>query len=159
MDWFSLFMQFGPAIIQAIPAIRDVFASSTTGTTQKLTEVVQTVAPALVPVLEAAGAKQFPALASVLHVGAVALVSFHPNFTQWVQDALNRLMTPDAINAAIQTVSPGSKDNALGVDGHYGPKTTAVLKAYQKSQGLAVTGFADDAEQAIITYALSKLGV
>ena len=66
-----------------------------------------------------------------------------PDYTKWLQNSLNALVSP----------SP-----ALAVDGHYGPKTRAATEALQTQLGLKVDGWAGDVTSAAIQLALSKLG-
>ena len=150
-------LQYAPTFLKLIPAVQSAYNSSTGSTTAKVTGVIQSIAPALMPALEQAGATMFPNLAPEIHAAAAIMSGFHPDATQWLQDALNHLMTRAEINAAIQTIASGSPANALAVDGQYGPRTIAVFKAWQAKNGFALTGFADDAEQATLQYLLSKL--
>jgi hypothetical protein len=139
VNWFS-FLQYLPTVISLIPQVQSVFNTTPVGTESKVSAVVQAAAPALVPLLEQAGAQMFPKLAPSLHVAAAAIISFHPDAVSWLQASLNTI------------------DNAgLTVDGQYGPLTRAALEAFQTKNGLAVTGWASDAENSLITLALSKL--
>lgn len=140
MNWLTL-LQYVPLLISAIPKIQAAYNTTTTGTTAKVGSVIEALAPQLAPIFESIGSQMFPALAPALHVAAGAIAGFHPDATKWVQDALNRL------------------DNAgLAVDGHFGPRTLAAIKNFQAKNGLAVNGFIDDAESALITQLLTRLG-
>lgn len=99
-------------------------------------------APALVPVFEQLGAKAFPKLAPALHAVAGIVVSFNPDFTKWVQNSVNALVTP----------SPN-----IVVDGHYGPKTQAAVIQLQTQLGLKPDGFVGDISSQVIQAALNKL--
>lgn len=139
MNWLSL-LQYVPNIIALIAKVQSVYNSSAANTESRVTSTIHTIAPTVVPFLEQAGAQMFPKAAAAIHAAAAALVTFHPDATKWLQEALNLT------------------DNAgLAVDGSYGPKTRAAVEAFQAKHGLVVTGWASDAENSLIGLALSKL--
>lgn len=133
MNWLSL-LQYVPMILNLIPKVQHAYDSTATNTNGAIVNLVQELTPGLVPMIEDIGKQMFPALAGPLHIAAGAIVAFHPNAVMWMQDALNHV------------------DNAgLAVDGHFGPKTLAAVKAFQKKHGLEVTGFVGDLETSILT--------
>lgn len=137
MNWLTL-LQYVPTILSIIPKIQHAYDSSATNTNGVIANIVQEVAPGLVPMVEDIGKQLFPTLSEPIHIAAGAIVAFHPNAVMWMQDALNHV------------------DNAkLAVDGHFGPKTLAAVKAFQTKHGLAVTGFIDDIETALLTKLLA----
>jgi murein L,D-transpeptidase YcbB/YkuD len=137
MNWLTL-LQYMPMLLGIIPRIQHAFDSTATNTNSVITNLIQEFAPQLAPMLEDIGKQIFPNLAEPIHIAAGAIVAFHPNAVMWMQDALNHA------------------DNAgLAVDGHFGPLTLAAVKAFQAKHGLAVTGFIDDIETALLTKLLA----
>lgn len=95
----------------------------------------------LVQEMEAIGAKMFPDLSPALHAVAAVVVHYSPDYTMWVQGSLNDLLA----------LSP-----PLVVDGIYGPKTKAAVKAFQAAEGLNPDSFAGDITSAAIQAALVR---
>lgn len=133
MNWLSILPYF-PTLLRIIPTMQSIWNTSTTGSSTKIGQSVQALAPALAPVLEGIGSAMFPLLAPAFHIAAGAVAAFHPDAVMWMQQMLND-------NGATPP---------LAVDGHFGPKTTAAVKAFQAANGLAVTGWLDDAETALL---------
>jgi peptidoglycan hydrolase-like protein with peptidoglycan-binding domain len=98
-------------------------------------------APIVAQALGGIGVALFPGVAPALQLVAGMVGAFDPDVTKWLQGSLNVLVTP----------SP-----ALTVDGIYGPKTQAAVKAFQTSEGLSVDGIAGQITQAAISAVLAK---
>lgn len=133
------------SLIKVIPQIREAWDSSATNSIGKVQAVIKDTD--LIPTLEALGSELFPDLSPTIHAAAAALVVAHPNSTSWLQSALN----------VIQSSGYISFGAPLAVDGYYGPKTTAALKALQTKVGLPVTGFAADLEYKAIQALLGRI--
>jgi peptidoglycan hydrolase-like protein with peptidoglycan-binding domain len=97
---------------------------------------VKSLSGPLAKLLEGIGSELFPKAASGLHIVGGVLAAFSPNYTKWLQGALN----------STQSLSP-----PLVVDGDYGPKTRAAVEQFRRSLDLQLTALPDrDRHQALI---------
>jgi len=122
------------------PIVKGLIDEATSN--QDLTSKLKASAAPLASLLEGIGAQFFPKVAPELHIAAVAMASFDPSVTKWLQRSLNQLVTP----------SPN-----LVVDGQYGPRTRAAVEAIQTQLSLKIDGFAGQLTQAAIAAMLARL--
>lgn len=137
MDWMTIIgyaIKYGPVIKGVI----DEAASNDDIVTKIKKEM-----PIFAPILEQEGGRFFPKVAPALRIAAVAMTSFDPNVTKFIQRGLNQLVDP----------SPN-----LSVDGLYGPATRAAVISFQeKTLGLKADGWAGQLTQAAIDAGLKML--
>ena len=138
MDFVSL-LGLLPEILRIAPIVSS--AVNTGISFNSIASVVQN--PDILNVFTQLGSSLFPKAAPQFHAAAALVASYNPDYTKWLQNSLNALVSP----------SPN-----LVVDGHYGPKTRAAVEALQTELGLKIDGWAGDATSAAIQLALSKLG-
>jgi peptidoglycan hydrolase-like protein with peptidoglycan-binding domain len=135
MDWFTII----PLVIKYGPLVKDIIDEAISN--DDIVTKIKKLAGPIAPLLDSIGSQFFPAAAPALHIAAGAMAAFDPSITKWVQGTLNSV------------VSPSPK---LTVDGLYGPKTKAAVKAFQKQLGLDVDGWAGQLTQAALTAAMAK---
>lgn len=138
--WLSLL----PLLIQAVPDIQAAWKAATSNTSfgQELTGL----AAPLGDLIGNIGAKLFPKAAPTLHTIGGAIAVFNPNYTKWLQGALNQL------SPSMNLPNPN-----LVVDGIYGPKTVAAVEAVQTHLGIVVDGLAGKITQKLLADALAAL--
>ncbi len=144
MNWLS----FLPILIPLLQSVSQAWGSSTGNSLQKVGSIIAHAPAELVDELASLGGKLFPNLDPALHAAAAALLAAesHTGAASWVQGALNI-----AQSAGIVKFGP-----ALVIDGRWGPKSTAALKALQTHLGLPVTGMFADAEFQALNAILAK---
>lgn len=128
-----------PTLVTAIPKLLSLSSLGLTSTSLK------SIVPELVPVLESVGESLFPNLAPELHALAAATTAFNPNFTMWLQGALNGFLNDPSLK--------------LAVDGIYGPATVAAVEAVQAKLGLSVDGWAGAITRSALSLVMSKSAV
>lgn len=135
-------MSFSFSLIPRFLAIKDrVAADLATGLSLK--NIVHTITdPEILDALGGIAAESFPQVAPELRIVAAIATSFDTNGVKFVQNALNKLVSP----------SPN-----LDVDGHTGPLTIAAVKRLQEQLGLNPDGWAGDVTLTAIQMLLVKL--
>lgn len=134
-------------------AIFTLIALASNGTVKRWIDIGANVAmelqkahPHVIPVLEAAAANEFPALAGTVHaIAAVADSWFDPHGTIWVQSKMNIIMPPipplveDGINGKLTKAAVTAYQIArkIQVDGWVGPETEGSMMADLKRLGLS----------------------
>lgn len=136
MNWLALL----PLLIQALPDIQSAFNTSTSNSTlgQKLSQLAAPISDLLTNI----GSQLFPKASPTLHAIGGAIAAFNPDYTKWLQGALNNL---------------GYASPPLVVDGLYGAKTTAAVEAAQKALGITIDGLAGNITEGLLAAALAKL--
>ncbi len=144
MNWIGLL----PLLVPLLQGISQAWGSATGNSLQKVGSIIAHAPADLVNELASIGSALFPKLDPALHAAAAALLAAesHTGAVSWVQGALN-------IAQAAKVISFGP---ALVIDGRWGPKSTAALKALQTHLGLPVTGMFADAEYSALNAILSK---
>ena len=122
------------------PTLTSIFEEVTSN--DSLLTKIEKEAPAIGPLIAQLGAEFFPTAAPTLQKVGAVVAAFSPDYTKWLQGALNVLLTP----------SPN-----LTVDGMYGPKTKAAIQQLQAKLGLTPDGIAGKITQAAIEKALGAL--
>ena len=125
-------------LIQLLPLIL-----STMNTVPQFEQAIRDGSPAVQAVgnLVQLGKQMFPGIDNQFAAAAAASTMFDPVRVKWVQTALNVL------------------DNALEVDGQYGPLTTQAVKQFQTSNKLEIDGWAGDLTHAALQAAISALNI
>ncbi len=120
LNWVSLL----PTIISAVAAVQEIvkIASDNDGIVANIRQSV----PKVAAVLEEYGTVFFKDVAPELRIAAAAMTAFNDNFTKGIQTSLNAFLKP----------SP-----QLVVDGFYGQKTMAAVRAFQTQMGLKADGW------------------
>jgi peptidoglycan hydrolase-like protein with peptidoglycan-binding domain len=145
MNWMSLLVAILPSLLQLAPKVIAIFeGTATDNSLVKVADFIKTTP--IADILAKIGAAQFPTLAPELQAAAAALVHSHTNGTAWAQDALNII----ASTGYITLPAP------LKVDGYWGPRTMAAVKALQVKIGVPVTGFLADMEYSVIGALLAR---
>jgi len=138
ITWLPLIMR----ILSLIPVIQESFRTGTS-----VIDSIQKTVPEVLPILQEIGTKAFPTLTDpALAKQAGADVVFDTQGTMWVQNNINAF----------------NKNTALTVDGIYGPKTTAAVKAYQVLKGMTgddVDGWSGPKTSGLLAVDVSKLEV
>jgi peptidoglycan hydrolase-like protein with peptidoglycan-binding domain len=98
-----------------------------------------------VKAIEELGASMFPAAAKEIQKVLAAIHLGYPDATKWVQKALN----------AGETLGFVSFGAPLVVDGIFGPKTMAAVRALQTKLRVPTTGAVADAEYAALNLLLN----
>ena len=121
-------------LIDLMPKIQQALA-----TRQSVPELVASLAPDLLPILQQVGAQLFPDLTLDNRAQAGAL-AFDPVRVRWIQTSMNKLT-----------------GSGLVVDGRYGPATKTVVSEFQLKHGLVVDGWAGNSTSKVIESELAKV--
>ena len=137
-----------PLGVSLLTAISQAWGSATGSSLQKVQSVISQESAPILNVLSAIGNLWFPSLEPSLHAAAVALLAAeqHTGAAAWVQAALNIAETATIVSFGPQ----------LAVDGIWGPKSMAALKAFQATLKIPTTGMFADAEVAALQALLAK---
>jgi len=135
MNWLALI----PMLMSSASAINSIvtIAQNNDDIVSKIRETL----PHLAEPLETLGGLLFPGVKPALHIAAVAMTQYDTDLNKWIQGGLNAFVTP----------SPN-----LVVDGVYGPKTAAAVKAFQAQLGLTVDGWAGNLVQTALMGLMNK---
>ncbi len=136
LNWVSLL----PTIVSAIAAIQEIIkvVSDNDGIVANIRQSV----PKVVAVLEEYGTVFFPGVAPELRIAAAAMTAFDESATKGIQTSLNAFLKP----------SPN-----LVVDGFYGQKTMAAVKAFQTQLGLKPDGWFGKLSERALAAALGEV--
>ncbi len=152
MNWITAFL---PLLIPLLTSISNAWGSATGNSLQKVGGILAHAPADLVNELTAVGAALFPQLDPALHAAAAALLAAesHTGAAAWVQGALNIAQA----GKAVEFSGSGTGANTpLVVDGIWGKRSTAALKAFQAKLKLPVTGMFADAEFSALESLLAK---
>ncbi len=140
MTWITALL---PLLIPLLREISHAWGSATGNSLQKVGSLIAHAPQELVDELTSVGSSLFPSLDPTLHAAAAALLAAesHTGAASWVQAALN--------------FAPSNAK--LKVDGIWGPKSIAALKAFQTTHNLPTTGMFADAELAALAAVLAKI--
>ena len=106
---------------------------------QNIVQLIESLAPDLLPLFKEIGSKLFPNLDTSGQV-QVAALTFDPERVRWIQSSINKLT-----------------DAKLVVDGHYGIATKAAVVKFQQAHDLNDDGWAGKNTSAVIETELTKL--
>lgn len=121
-------LQYLPKILSFLPTVQKVIARGFS-----INAIKDDISdPTVTDFFKGIGAQFFPSVSDDLQVAAGAS-TVAPDYVMKVQNLINQVMPPTP---------------ALDVDGHYGAKTKAAIKAYQQSRGLVIDEWAGDVTMA-----------
>ena len=126
-------------VIQWSGTIKTIIDTATSN--EGLVAELEKLAGPIGSLISGLGSQLFPKASPTLQKVGAVIAAFDPNFTKWLQAAINSAgYTP-----------------ALIVDGAYGPKTTAGVEWVQQKLGITVDGIAGKVTEATLKLFLTKL--
>lgn len=140
LSWLPLILR----VINVVPIVQEEI-----GAGGSVIDKIKSIAPTVLPLVEAIGKALFPTVTGPNVVLAGADVLFDPTGVKWTQNAVNKF----------------NKNTTLLVDGIYGNATKDVVKAYQTNhvdssgKPLDVDGWCGKKTRASLTTELDKLPV